>query len=335
MVCVDLQGKILWENKLSSGGSMGQPLVGENDSIYAAGASSVQETRLNGNNTWTFSVYSGSKGAKTPLLGGGLDNLLYLPLSNGLYGVNLSGRYIWMLSPWDTSNSHATKQKTTYEFLACTADKQTFYIVYGEKKGGYRLAAIDKQGKFLWTYWLGDITQADLITGEDGEIFATVTFKKSNSSNRSGSQSTGGSKKTGTILKGKIYSFTREKNTGPEWEYLIKESSELSVAVQYKSKTLYLTGGNSLYAINSDDGSLIWEEPLYELASPPAADPQTERIYAGGSEGDLYAVNQAGRMVWDRTLDSSIERAPLVGPDGFLYVFTEKGSLYKIYDNYK
>jgi hypothetical protein len=324
IVCVDLQGKVLWKTKGSSSGSMGQPVIGENDSIYAANASSVQETKLNGTNAWSFSVYSGAKGSKVPLLASGGDNLLYLPLPNALYAVNLSGRYIWMLSPWDSSETYSTKLIAKREFMACAADKQTFYVVYGEK-GRYRLAAISKEGKFLWTYWLGDITEADILPAEDGKIFVSVNFNKSSSGS-------GGSSKLKT---GKVYCFSIASGNSPEWQYTLKTTTELTIPVLYKNDSLYFIGSNKLYALNADNGSLIYDNPFLDLVSPPVVDPQTERIYAGSSEGDLFAVNQSGRMAWSRTLDGSIDRAPLVGPDGFLYVFTQKGSLYKIRDNMK
>ncbi len=339
MVSVDLQGKVLWEAKGASSGAMGQPVIAENDSIYTANASSVQEIKLNGTNAWSFSVYSGAKGTKSPLLASGLEEILYLPLPNALYAVNLSGHYIWMLSPWDSSEAYNTKMLITREFLACTADKQAFYVVYGEKKGGYRLAAINKQGKFLWTYWLGDITEANIVTAEEGRVIVTANFKKSSSSSSTGGKTSGstaeGSKKSAALKTGKVYSFRIEKGSSPEWQYTLNTTTDLSVPVLYENKILYLTGGNKLYALNPNNGSIIWEDPLLNLVSPPVVDPQTQRIYAGSSDGDLFAVNQSGRMVWDRTLDGAIDRVPLVGPDGFLYVFTQKGSLYKIRDNMK
>ncbi len=323
IVCVDLNGKILWESSGSSSGTMGQPIIGGNNSIFSANASSVQEIKLNGTSAWTFSVYSGAKSAKVPWLAGGFDNRLYLPLPNAIYSINLTGHYIWMLSTWDSSEEGMTKPITTREFLACTADKQAFYVVLGEKKAGYRLAAISTQGEFLWTYWLGAITKADLLLGENGEIFAVVSLDKSSS----GSTGTGGSLKTG-----KIYSFRTENGSSAVWQQTLATTIEFSRPIQYKGKTLYLTGGSKVYALNADDGSIMWEEPLLNLVSPPAIDPQTEHIYAGSSDGLLFAVDQSGRMVWNLTLDGSISRAPLIGPDGFLYVFTEKGSLYKVRD---
>lgn len=323
IVCVDLNGNVLWESSTSSSGTMGQPIIGGNNSIFSANASSVQEIKLNGTSAWNFSVYSGGKSTKVPWLAGGFDNRLYLPLPNAIYSINLTGHYMWMLSTWDSSEAYMTKPITTREIMACTADKQAFYVVSGEKKAGYRLAAISNQGEFLWTYWLGDITKAELLLGENGEILAVVSLNKSSS----GSTGTGGALKTG-----KLYSFQNKNGSSPVWQQTLKTTTELSRPIQNKGKTLYLTGGSKIYALNADDGSIIWEEPLLNLVSPPAIDSKKERIYAGSSDGLLFAVDQSGRMVWQRTLDGSINRAPLIGPDSFLYVFTEKGSLYKIRD---
>jgi len=323
IVCVDLQGKVLWESKASSSGKTGQPLIAGEDSIYTAGASSIQEIKLNGTNAWSFSIYSAAKGAKTPLLASGSDNLLYLPLPNGLYAVNVSGRYVWMLSPWDSSENHATKLNTDREFVTCVADKQAFYIVYGEKKD-YRLSAISKQGEFLWTFGLGDVTSTGLLPGEDGQIFVAVNYEKSSSGKQSSS-----------LKPGRIYSFRNGNENSPEWKYSFKTDGDLSAPVGYKDHILYLTGGDTLYAFNTDTRSIIWRESLLNLVSLPVIDPQTGHIYAGSSDGELFAVDQAGRLVWERTMDGSIDQAPVVGADGFLYVSTQKGSLYKIKDNVK
>jgi outer membrane protein assembly factor BamB len=235
---------------------------------------------------------------------------------------------MWMLSSWDSSEAFMTKPDTIREILACAANKQALYLVYGEKKAGYRLAVISNQGKFLWTYWLGDISQAYLLPDDDGGIFATVSFNKNSSSNAGKKAGTGSS----TLNTGKVYKFLIDNGIYPTWQQTLKTSSKLSAPVQYMGKVLYITGGNKLFALNVADGSIIWEEPLLNLVSPPSIDSHTERIYAGSSDGNLFAVDQSGHMVWNRTLDSSINHSPLIGSDGFLYVFTEKGSLYKIKD---
>lgn len=329
MACIDLQGNVLWETKGTSSGTLGQLVISGNNSIYAAYRSSIQEIKLNGTNGWNFSVYSESKGSTAPLLASGAnDDILYLPLQNALYALNPSGNLLWMLSPWYSSDADATKMITAVQFLACAADKQAFYVVDGGKKGGYQLAAVSKKGKPLWTYWLGDITQSKLLIAEDGRVIVTASSKKSPSGAK-------GSKQSAKMYPQKVYSFRIENGSSPEWQYTLKTTTELSVPIIYKNKTIYLTGGNRLYALSADNGSIIWEEPLLNLVSPPAADPQTEHIYAGSSDGYLFAVNQSGHMVWQRTLDGSIDQAPLIGRDGFLYVFTQKGSLYKIKDNMK
>ena len=55
----------------------------------------------------------------------------------------------------------------------------------------------------------------------------------------------------------------------------------------------------------------------------------------GAVKEDLYALNPSGRMIWNRKLDGAIERAPLITPDGTIYLLTSKGSLFKLNDAYK
>jgi len=65
----------------------------------------------------------------------------------------------------------------------------------------------------------------------------------------------------------------------------------------------------------------------------PAIDEKSKRIYAGSSKGTLYAIGSNGRLDWSRELEGAIEQVPLLGPDGYIYVCTQKGNLYKIRDN--
>jgi hypothetical protein len=323
MVCVDPDGNILWKSAAVSSSSLGTPIVSENGSVFNAVGSSVQAFKPNGNSAWNFSVYFGKMNVKTPLLAYGLDNRLYLPLSDAVYSLDLDGGCQWMLSSWDSSEAYMTKPDTSREILACTADKQDFYFVYGEKNTGYMLAAVSNQGKFLWTYWLGDITKADLLPGEDGTIFATVSLNTSSSSKD----------KSGKPLKtGKVYEFRINNGITPVWQQTVKTGGELNAPV-YKEQNLYVTGSGRMIALNVSDGSVIWQEPIPDLVSAPSIDPQTGHIYAGGSNDYLFAVDQSGQLAWYRLLDSPISYPPLIGTDGYLYVFTDKGCLYKIKDS--
>lgn len=322
LTCINPEGKILWEAK-SAGGTIGKPLPVPNGSIYTAGGSTVQETKLNGAGGWSYSVYSGAKAAKKGMLAGSGNDIIYLPLSDALYAVDTAGHHAWILSPWESSESKSTKVNNPKSFMACTADQQAFYVVYGEKKG-YKLAAIDKTGKSLWSYWLGDITQAYLNFDNNGRLIASVSFKKGSSSGSSKSK----------LNSCKLYCFQPTDGRNALWTSSFSLSNELSNTFITTDNIIYVTGGSKLYAVEGSSGKFLWDDPLLELVSSPTASAESGRIYAGSSKGTLYTVSKAGRMVWSRSLDGAIERAPIIGHDQYIYVITKKGNLYKLIDKY-
>ncbi len=323
MLCINPEGKILWEAK-SAGGTMGKPIPVPSGSIYTASGSAVQETKLNGAGGWKYSVYSGAKAAKKGMLAGGGDDIIYLPLPDALYAMDTAGHHAWILSPWESGESKSSKVNNPKTFMACTADQKAFYVVYGEKKG-YKLASFDKTGKSLWTYWLGDITKAYLTFDNNGRLIASVIFKKGSSSGSSKSK----------LNTCKLYCFQPSDGRNPLWISSFSLSNELSNPFITTDNIIYVTGGSKIYAVEGSSGKILWYEPLLDLVSPPTASAETGRIYAGSSDGSLYAVNKAGRMVWSRQLDGDIERSPIIGHDQYIYVITKKGNLYKLIDKYQ
>ncbi|MDD2619973.1 MAG: PQQ-binding-like beta-propeller repeat protein [Syntrophomonadaceae bacterium] len=321
LVCINPQGKMLWEAK-GAGGTMGKPLPVPSGAIYTAGGSAVQEIKINGVSGWNYSIYAGTKGAKKEMLAGGAENIIYLPLPDALYAVDTSGHHAWILSPWESSEGNSTKVNNPKTFLTCIADKQACYVVYGEKKG-YKLAAIDKQGKYLWSYWFGDITRAYLSFDNSGRLIASVSFKKGTAGNDSSKLNTC-----------KLYCFQPTDGKTALWTSSFKISNELSSLYIAADNSIYVSGGSKLYAIEGSTGKRLWEDPLLKLVSPPVANPANGRIYAGSSDGVLYAVNKSGRMIWSRQLDGAVEMAPVISSDQYIYVITKKGNLYKIIDKY-
>lgn len=321
-ISVNPQGQIIWESKGS--GNFGQAVIDPYGSIYAATGSSIQETLPNGARGWSFSSWPVSSKGKNPLLSSGPDNLLYLPLPDALYAVDTKGHYTWSLFPWDSAETYSTKGPAKREFLASTGDTKAFYVVYGEK-AGYRLAAVDRQGKFLWSYWLGNTTKAYLLADGTGRLYASVSYNKSSAKRPGQSKS--------KLLPGKLLCFSYDSSR-PIWEQSLKIEKEVTAPV-LNQDMVYITANNEITAYNANNGSYLWDNRLLKLSSPAAINQQNGRIYTGSSEGYLYAVKPLGRMIWERKLDGGIERPPLITPDGTIYVTTNKGSLYKLRDTFK
>lgn len=322
-IVISPQGQLVWEYK-SSSGNLGRPVIDPYGSIYAASASSIQETLANGVRGWNFTIYPAVKSGKSPLLAQGPQKLLYLPLPNALYAVDTQGHYVWSIYSWDAGGSASITSSTKRNFMAGAGDEQAFYVVFGEK-ADYRLVAVDQQGKFLWSYWLGDITQAGLVTDGQGRLYTSVSYKKS-STKRTGAG-------TSKLLPGKLICFQYDSNK-PVWTVSLKIEKQFTTPVLYDG-ILYVNANSEIKAFRASDGVSVWENRLLELFSPVTVSPLTGRIYVGSSEGALYALKNTGRMIWNRKLDGAIERAPLITADGTIYVITAKGSLYKMVDQYK
>lgn len=323
MLCVNQQGQLLWEAKAGSG-KMGNPVLAGNGSIYTAGKGMVVETKINGVSGWSFTALPGGKD-KEPQIAGGSNNIIYLPLPYALYALDTDGHAIWTFSPWNNSDRFTVKTPTKRTFLTCAADKQAFYAVYADEKGSYELITIDSKGKQLWTYWLGDVLDAHILPGGQDKVYVTATLKPSQ---RQGS----GKSSSRKLNQGRIYCFTTSEGKKPLWEYNVKIADSLTEPV-LADNLLYVSGGSNLYALDADTGNLRLENRFLNLFSPPLVNTVDGRIYAGSSKGLLYAIISSGRMDWSRELEGAIEQAPLLSSDGFIYVCTQKGNLYKIRDN--
>ena len=313
---LNLEGQTVWEWTGSTRGVTGNPIFTENGILFMPGSFSFQELKPNGVAGWNFSIYSSAKGDKQTGLTGGAGAFLYLPLPDGLYAVDQSGRYTWRFAPWEVKDLDLSKTpKKQWSCLASAADAEVVYVVHGAKKEGFRLTAIRNDGKYIGSYWLGDIHQADLLLSPDGRLYLTVKPKKANATNNSA-----------------IYPFMGSI-CHPEWSFTLNQDA-LSPPTRSADDTLYFIAGSRLYALDAKTGAYKWDNPLYKLASlPPTVDPRTGRIYVGNSEGYLYALNREGRLDWSYKLDGTFQGAPLIGPDGCIYVATQKGSLYKLKDN--
>ena len=323
MLCINLQGSLLWEAKVGNG-KIGNPIVTENGSIFTAGNGMVVETKINGARGWTFTALPGGKD-KEPQLAGGPNNLIYLPLPYALYALDTNGHTVWNFSPWDNSERFTIKTADKRSFMDCAADERTFFAVYTNEKAAHKMAAIDSQGNLLWTYWMGDLMAVNIVPGEQERVYVTATLKPSK-------QQAGGKSSSGKLNQGRIYCFDRNSGKKPLWQYNVKVSDCLTEPV-LSGNLLYVIGGSNMYGLDADTGILKYENRLANLVSVPAVDENSKRVYAGSSKGALYAIGSNGRLDWHRELEGAIENAPLLGPDGYIYVYTQKGNLYKIRDN--
>jgi len=323
ILCIDEQGIVKWESK-GTGSGKGGPLVWPGDtSVFAPGLGSVREIKVNGASGWNLAVVPVAKGLKSPLLAGSSE-LLYLPVAEGLYALHTNGSIAWIMSPWESADRYYLNTPTGRSFLTCAADSNTFYVVMADIKGGYQLKAVDKTGVSLWSFWLGDILGAQLEPDGQGNVYITCTAKPTKQS--------GSGNKASKLNTGSVYCIERDGKR-PLWQMNLKIKDSLSEPVLSSDGVLYCSTTNHLYAINTGNGTLLWDDTLLDLVSAPCVDEQKNRLYAGTSKEALLAISKQGRMIWSRKLEGAIQGRPYVR-DGYLYVSTQKGYLFKIKDVY-
>ena len=123
---------------------------------------------------------------------------------------------------------------------------------------------------------------------------------------------------------------SREKNLPEKWSL---SGQNLAWKAPYGGRSAPIVLGDHLYlqntagkgeteqervmCFNADTGKLLWEHRfnIYQSDVPahrvgwasPAADPATGNVYVFGVNGTLLALSQAGKLLWERSLDEEFD----------------------------
>lgn len=327
VACYNLNtGTKLWERKMEVGGKITEPVLVEDYNLYVTGTEGVQQMKPNGSLTWIYRLYPKPKGNKSSaVIAKGPDNLIYVGVADGLYAVEPQKNFKWRYSD----------EKNVIQLLG---DSEAVYLCTGGKDQGYSLRALDRQGERLWHKGLGNLKDIRMSFGPDGHLYI-VTNPVQVERNTSGE-----------IL-------CLDKDTGREvWRFTVK-TDDLSNLTFAPDNTLYFSGQQKIFALNLKDGSLSWSLPLLNLSSGVAIDSNKQRLYAGSSDGRIFCVSSAGRLIWDKEIDKttgqtlhkdggimidtgkddkdSITQTPVLLKDGSIVVFMSKGAVYKFVDIHK
>lgn len=327
ILCYDtLTGTKLWERKVDVGGKITEPLLVQDQTVYAAGTDGIQQMKPNGSLTWIYRIYPKPKGTKSSgVVATGPGDLIYFGVDNGLYALEPRKNFKWRYS--DEKN-----------VVAGLGDDRAVYVSLGDKDGGYVLRALDEKNQLIWRQGLGDLKNIYMTFGPDGNI-VVVTNPAS----------------LGDRSYGKVLCFDRE--TGKEiWRYSVKADDLTNVSFSAENDLVFCSN-KRLYSIDYQTGLLRWNLPLLNVSSGVAIDNIKKRIYAGSTDGRIFCISFAGRMLWDKEIDKTtgqtlakgggimidtgkdekdaITRAPVLLKDGSILIYTDKGTMYKFTDVFK
>lgn len=324
IICYDLaNGSKLWERKLELSGKITEPLLVDNGTVYAVGTDGMQQMKPNGSLTWLYRILPKPKGSKSSgVVTTGPEGLIYLGVADGLYALEPKKNFKWRFS--DEKN-----------VVAALGDSEAVYVCSGDKNTGYSLRALDVKGNRLWHRGLGELKNIYLSFGPAGNLYVITNPARLERNTAA-----------------KIVCLDRQ--TGKEqWTYSVR-SDDLTKPAFGADNTLYFTSQHKVFALDTTDGILKWDLPLINLVSGIAVDNLNRRLYAGSSDGRLFCISTAGRLIWEKEIDKTtgqtlhkdggimidtgkdekdaIKMAPVVLPDGAVLLATDKGVLIKFID---
>jgi outer membrane protein assembly factor BamB len=108
-------------------------------------------------------------------------------------------------------------------------------------------------------------------------------------------------------------------------------SSQIAVTRPYwNSYGVYIGSEDGNIYALDDTGELIWS---YDINTPIIGSPAVgyyDMVYAAGKDGKLYAIDDYATLRWTFDTDGPIYASPVVGYDGKIYVSSQDGTLYAI-----
>lgn len=204
---------------------------------------------------------------------------------------------------------------------ALGADGTIYVAATTSASTGGCLLAISREGETLWTnYTGGNAGRSSPCIGLDGTIYV------------------------GTA-NGEMLAFSPAGQTN--WIFRAAESKPVSSPALGVDGTIYIRGYGQrydrLYSVSAE-GATNWQIelgrspitiPLYQMSSPAIGADGTIYVTSGSSNlysdsSYLYAISPAGSTNWSFALGAPTYASPAVGPDGTLYLGTDKNYVYAI-----
>ncbi len=266
-----------------------------------------------GNELWHFDI--GSSVVSSPTVGG--DGTIYVSCDDGkIYAIDRDGELRWTHNTGDAVYSTPTVSDDGKVFVAGRNG-----IVY----------ALDQIGSNLWSFELpgaGDVPDSIIAPpaiGIDGSIYV------------------------GGFYGSKLYSLSPENgavNWSCDFQRLVDPGEPTSglthpglvaAPVVADDGTIYasLIYDSNLYAIDPNDGSILWDAALEQDDDDLDSDGWSEPVV--GSDGTIYvsldnnfinAVNPDGTIKWTKQLSLIGGFTLTVGSNGLIYAASDDGSLY-------
>src|SRR5467141_385141 len=134
-------------------------------------------------------------------------------------------------------------------------------------------------------------------------------------------------------VTGALYGFSAIRRDGTiEWNQTGVSTGDSTPAIG-PTGTIYVESSNYLYAL-ATDGSIRWKFPIVSSSFNvgPRSDPAIDakgNIFAGSSDGNMYALSPNGILLWRLALGGAVG-SPVIDLGRTIYVGSSDGTLYAI-----
>lgn len=170
-----------------------------------------------------------------------------------------------------------------------------------------------------------------VVTSEDGNLYA---YDAASGQLRDGFPFQAGDKiwSTPVIRDGVIYFGSHDKNVyavfldsgNIKWEFAT-DGVVAARPLLFKNQVIVGSFDQNLYSLNVLDGSLRWKEKgINWFWAGAVTDGRT--IFAPSMDGNIYALDSGGNLLWKHDMGSPIVSVPVLTPEG-LVVAAKNGAL--------
>ena len=291
--------------------------------LYALRApSSGQDAQI----VWQAELGPGAVGNSPTLTDDG--TIYYVDVLGLLAAVDSSnGRVKWTVQ---TGTSDAAPFGQTVKVAPAVAPDGTVYTtaITGSMYAVSPPGGNANQGSIKWSFDFGQ------HLGPTPLVSTPVTGGGNRGQDAIGSAASATIGPDGTIYVGANNSNFYAINPNGQQKWLYEAERELAgiwttAALSPDASVLYF-GANKggMYALNTRDGSLKWQFPVFgSIYSSPALDAQGT-LYTGSSIEHVYAINSGtGQPITDYDAGAAVWTAPSIRPDGTLVVGDRTGRI--------
>jgi outer membrane protein assembly factor BamB len=315
------------------------------------GASPIA-ARYRGDRPWAFRTGRGL--FITPVIGGN-GTIYFGSADHSFYAVAHDGRLRWKFTTGNIIDAAAALDPSQRTVTIGSGDENLYHLSTNPRP-------LPRRRRVIWRYhatlkpatgqlvdwWEGDIAygpDGNLYTGNTGGVVYSFTpsgrlrwtFRAGNSVWTMPAFGPGGVSYYGSVDRS-VFAL------GPTGSKLWGESTlgfVTSSPAIGSDGTIYIGSFDSkLYALDPRTGAPKWTFGTNDsIYSSPAlgrnAQGQTDAIYVASTDGSVYALSPAGRLLWTYDTGEAIRSSPVLGagPGGhgqILYVGSSDGSLYAL-----